>query len=144
MKRLARWHRGGFQESLDTTVEVHGLRDVIEMFSQGWPTDYVKNIRIRDEKILDDRLPKEWNGAEYMVVADICNYKAQCLGYANFYSDDASDNGKPIRLIELGHHLANKEDFEKVINNHLSLFPNDELVNVTEINVTVYGIFKCG
>lgn len=85
METLFRFHRGGFAESLETTVFVTGL-DAIKTYIKEKEPFYpiLKNIRIEKEPYVDDRLPKEWGSIEYMVVADFCGQKRQCIGYTNF------------------------------------------------------------
>lgn len=80
---LFRSHRGSLSESLSTTVEVKGLADLIEHVKKEMP--WAENIKIRDRKIRDNRLPPEWNNTSYYVVADFDGYKEQCIGMTNFF-----------------------------------------------------------
>lgn len=86
METLFRFYRGCIAESLETTVFVTGLSAIKKYINDTNPILYasLSNIRIRKEPYLDDRLPKEWGGVEYMVVADFKGYKGQCIGYTNF------------------------------------------------------------
>lgn len=80
---LFRSHRGSLSESLSTTIEVKGLTDLIEYIKKEIP--WAENIKIRDRKIRDNRLPPEWNNTSYYVVADFDGYKEQCIGMTNFF-----------------------------------------------------------
>lgn len=86
MEKLFRFHRGLLDESLETTTFVTGLPAIKAFISENAPLLYhsIKNIRIKHEPYVDDRLPKEWGCIEYMVVADFDGYKGQCIGYTNF------------------------------------------------------------
>ena len=86
METLFRFHRGLLEDSLKTTVFVTGLQGIKAYISYIDSILYhsIKKIRIKKEPITDSRLPKEWGGIEYMVVADIDGCKGQCIGYTNF------------------------------------------------------------
>lgn len=85
METLFRFHRGSLAESLETTVFVTGL-DAIKTYIKEKEPFYpiLKNIRIKKEPYVDDRLPKEWGIVEYEVVADFIGQKGQCIGFTNF------------------------------------------------------------
>lgn len=88
MKKLFRFHRGSLADSLATTIEVSGAYDlmakIIAEYDKFAPPGYLKNIRTSDEPIKDDRLPEEWNGLSFYVLADIPGYEGQCIGMSNF------------------------------------------------------------
>lgn len=86
MEKLFRFHRGLLSDSLETTVFVTGLSAIRKYINDTDPILYssLKNLRIRKEHYVDERLPKEWGKIEYMVVADFDGYKGQCIGYTNF------------------------------------------------------------
>ena len=86
METLFRFHRGLLADSLETTAFVTGLPAIRKYINDTDPIFYasLSNIRIKKEPITDDRLPKEWDSVEYMVVADFDGYKGQCIGYTNF------------------------------------------------------------
>lgn len=86
MEKLFRFHRGGLAESLETTVFVTGLPAIRKYINDTDPILYasLSNIRIRKEPITDNRLPKEWGGVEYKVVADCKGYNGICIGFTNF------------------------------------------------------------
>ena len=86
METLFRFHRGLLSDSLETTTFVTGLPAIKAYISECDPVLYhsIRNIRIKPEPYMDERLPKEWGSIEYMVVADFDGYKGQCIGYTNF------------------------------------------------------------
>lgn len=86
METIFRFHIGLLADSLETTIFVTGLEAIKTYIKESAPILYhsIKNIRIRKEPYMDDRLPKEWGSIEYMVVADFDGYKGQCIGFANF------------------------------------------------------------
>lgn len=87
-RRLFRWHRFGLSESLDSTVEVHSLSQMISFILKDFPADnYLHNIRISTDHLNDsDRCGKEWEERHY-VLADFEEYTGQCIGYCNFIAD---------------------------------------------------------
>lgn len=90
MKKLFRFHRGTLADSLATTIEVSGLAELIKKIKADYDKFvpvYLSNIRIDPEPHKDDRLPKEWNGVSYYVVADFDGYKGQCISMSNFYEE---------------------------------------------------------
>ena len=58
LKKLFRLHRGGLDESLATTIEVNGIGDIEKYVNT--PFSCYSNLRIVQEDICDQRLPKEW------------------------------------------------------------------------------------
>ena len=90
MKKLFRSHRGMLADSLKTTIEVSGLSELREKITDSivWAdSNYVKNIRIKNEVYNDSRLPAEWGGISYYVLADFDGYVGQCIGMCNFYEE---------------------------------------------------------
>lgn len=91
MKKLFRFHRGSLADSLATTIEVEGLLDLVEKINSEYdtfaPSGYLQNILIDPTPHKDNRLPKEWNGMSYYVVADFEGYEHQCIGMSNFYEE---------------------------------------------------------
>ena len=85
METLFRFHRGSLVESLETTVFVTGLPAIRKYIKDTDPILYalLSNICIKKEPITDNRLPKEWGGVEYMVVADFDGHKGQCIGFTS-------------------------------------------------------------
>lgn len=89
MKHLFRFHRGGLQESLDTTVEVQDVRE-IELLVRKALDDENATVFINDTPIDDDRLPSEWNRTEYMVMVNHTRWGQYPVGYTNVPSPDYS------------------------------------------------------
>lgn len=88
MKKLFRLHRGGFAESLATTTEVTGLSDMkAKLRSMLLCPVFYNNIRIDKMPLADPRLPKEWEGVSYYILADFDGYRGQCIGMCNFYEE---------------------------------------------------------
>lgn len=85
--KLFRFDRRTLVESLDTTITVNGLNDIKWIVENAMPESAPKNIRILNAPIHDPRLPLEWSGVNYHVVADIEGQKAQCVGMSNFYDE---------------------------------------------------------
>lgn len=85
--RLFRFDRRTLVESLDTTMTVSGLNDIKWIVENAMPEAAPQNIRILNAPIHDPRLPLEWSGVNYHVVADIEGQKAQCVGMSNFYDE---------------------------------------------------------
>lgn len=88
MKKLFRYHRGSLSDSLATTLEVHGIDEIRKIVNScTLCSGYFNNIRIEREPHADSRLPKEWGGISYYVVADFDGYIGQCIGMCNFYEE---------------------------------------------------------
>ncbi len=90
MKKLFRFHRGTLADSLATTIEVSGLAELVEKVKASWDRhypNYLSNIRIDPTPHKDCRLPEEWRGVSYYVVADFEGYEGQCVGMSNFYEE---------------------------------------------------------
>ena len=85
-KKLFREHRRLLEESLETTIEVGGLSDIVEHLKKQMP--WAANVKILDRKLTDHRLPSEWGKTTYYVVADFKGYTEQGRGMCNFYEDD--------------------------------------------------------
>ena len=88
--KLYRESRQLLFDSLETTVEVKNLEEIRNLIQNHWNKihlGYLNNIRIKKECIFDDRLPPEWNGISFYVIADFPDYKGQCIGYCNFYEE---------------------------------------------------------
>lgn len=86
-RKVFRFHRGTLTDSLATTVQVSGLDDIKKTITEveKYPEGYLSNIHIKDTLITDSRLPEEWGGQQYFVVADFNGFIAQCIGMCNFY-----------------------------------------------------------
>lgn len=86
--RLFRWHRFGLSESLESTVEVHSLSQMISFILKDFPADnYLHNIRIGPVNFTYSNLyGKEWEECHH-VLADFEGYTGQCIGYCNFIAD---------------------------------------------------------
>lgn len=82
--KLFRHHRGSLADSLKTTIEVQGLDDMRQYLTDYW-NGYLSNIRIQGRDLKDHRLPAEWNGVSYYVVADFADGGWGCIGMTNFY-----------------------------------------------------------
>lgn len=87
MKKLFRFHRGSLADSLATTIEVTGLAELRKRIEADFPQGYLRNIRIKNRLIRDLRLPEEWGGTSYYVVADFDGYEGSCIGMSNFYEE---------------------------------------------------------
>lgn len=86
--KLFREHRRLLVDSLETTVEVKDIADMRNKIQAKWNEicpNYLSNIRIEKHKYKDPRLPKDWGGVSYYVVADFEGYKGQCIGMCNFF-----------------------------------------------------------
>lgn len=87
MIKQFRQHRGSLIESLKTSVKVNGIEDIRKHLD----TSILKNIKIKNEKIIDERqldLGRDnWGNIVYKVVADFGEYKEQCVGFCNFYEE---------------------------------------------------------
>lgn len=82
-QKLFRLNQPLLVDALETTVAVDGLADItqiLDMLKMG-----CSNVRIIDEPIKDPRLPSEWGGVNYRVLADTETEKGQCVGMSNFY-----------------------------------------------------------
>jgi len=87
MKKLFRFHRGLLADSLATTIEVSGLAELQKKIEAQYPQGYISNIHIDPTPHKDSRLPEEWGGVSYYVVADFEGYEEQCFGMSNFYEE---------------------------------------------------------
>lgn len=87
MKKLFRWHRGGLDESLATTVEVGSFADIERMITgendQGFPAGYFSNVRAKYAGADSARCGKDWEST-YYVVADCQAHESTVLGMCNF------------------------------------------------------------
>jgi len=90
MKKLFRFHRGSLTDSLATTIVVSGLAELTEKVNAEWDfaANCLSNIRIDPTPYKDSRLPEEWGGVSYYVVADFDDYEGQCFGMSNFYEEN--------------------------------------------------------
>ena len=94
MNKLFRWHRGGLIESLETTIEVTDLDHIKSLVTYNIDSLNIKKsaadkIKIDNNPIYDDRLPADWTGVEYLVVAELESQDNELpkripLGYCNF------------------------------------------------------------
>lgn len=87
MRKLFRWHRGGFEESLATTTEVTSFDDIVKIVKEFEESlgivGYYSNLDAHFVADDSKRLGEEWRET-YYVIADSQGCKAQCLGYCNF------------------------------------------------------------
>lgn len=82
-QKLFRLNEPLLVNSLGTTVAVDnlaGITQILDMLKMG-----CSNVRIIDKPIKDTRLPLEWGGVNYRVVADTETEKGKCVGMSNFY-----------------------------------------------------------
>ena len=87
-KKYFRYHRGGFEESMKTMVEVNGLDDIRRIVEDdALIKGYYKNIRIGDGLVDHRCAPYGWGDTSYYVLADFGGYTGQCIGMANFRED---------------------------------------------------------
>ena len=91
MRKLFRWHRGGLEESLATTVEVGSFLDIERMITgendQGFPAGYFFNVRAKYCGDDSARCGEEWK-ATYYVVADCQAHESAVLGMCNFSEEN--------------------------------------------------------
>lgn len=90
MKKLFRFHKGTLSESLATTINVSGLTEIRERIADSiaWSdASFFKNIRIQNQAHSDPRLPAEWGGISYYILADFDGCTGQCVGMCNFYEE---------------------------------------------------------
>lgn len=85
MKKIFRYHRGSLADSLATAIEVSCIADLRHILAKEMP--WAHNVCIDPRVIEDKRLPNEWNGVCYYVVADFDGYRGQCIGMCNFYEE---------------------------------------------------------
>ena len=87
MRKLFRWHRGGLEESLATTVEVGSFSDIERMITgennQGFPMGYFSNVRTKYVGDDSTRCGNEWKET-YYVIADCQAHECGVLGMCNF------------------------------------------------------------
>lgn len=87
MIKQFRQHRGSLVDSIKTSVKVNGLEDIRKHLD----TSLLKNIKIKNEHIIDERQSDiggdNWGNIVYKVVADFGEYKEQCIGFCNFYEE---------------------------------------------------------
>ena len=87
MRKLFRWHRGGLEESLATTVEVQNFSDIERMITgennQGFPAGYFSNVRAKYCGDDSNRCGREWKET-YYVLADSRAHEDGVLGMCNF------------------------------------------------------------
>lgn len=87
MRKLFRWHRGGLEESLATTVEVGSFSDIERMITgeneQGFPVGYFSNVRTKYVGDDSARGGNEWKET-YYVIADCQAHECGVLGMCNF------------------------------------------------------------
>ena len=87
MRKLFRWHRGGLEESLATTVEVRGFSAIERMITgendQGFPAGYFSNVRAMYVGDDSARCGDEWRES-YYVIADCQAHESAVLGMCNF------------------------------------------------------------
>ena len=90
MRKLFRWHRGGLEESLATTVEVSSFSEVEAMITgengQGFPEGYFSNVRTSFCGHDSARCGEEWDDT-YYVIADTKKYKDCVVGMCNFSAE---------------------------------------------------------
>ena len=86
MTKLFREHRGGLEESLSTTIECpNGIADIVAHYKNDkLMCEYVMSISISDGVIRDSRLPEEWGGISFNVMAKCSDGNTVCLGQSNF------------------------------------------------------------
>lgn len=84
-KKYFRFHRGLFEDSMSTMVEVNGIDDIKSIIKKDFVfKDLYKNIRI-GEGVVDERcVPYGWGNMVYYVLADFDNCTGQCIGMTNF------------------------------------------------------------
>lgn len=85
MEKLYREHRGGFKESIETTISIPN-KEFLE--------DHIKNIYellfepydkiLIGEPSIDKRLPPEWGDTQYMVYIQKKSGSKYPIGYTNF------------------------------------------------------------
>ena len=81
--KLYRKHRSSLSESLKTTVVVEGLDEIRSIIQKEIPN--LDNIQINEQCMNDSRLPLDWGGKCFYVIADSQEYKGICIGFCNFY-----------------------------------------------------------
>lgn len=83
LNKQFRFHRGSLADSLATTITVNGVEDVSQKILDTGNYHGLSDIHIEDAFIGDFRLPSNWGGGEYRVVADMDGSKV-CIGFTNF------------------------------------------------------------
>lgn len=84
--KLYRHHRDMLKDSLATTCEVSGIEELRQYLTHYW-SGHVSDILILKRKIEDWRLPKEWGGVSYEVIAEFADGGWGCIGMTNFYEE---------------------------------------------------------
>lgn len=119
MKQLFRFHKGGLQESLNTTIEVKDFFDLTKIVRHELDDNYAC-VSISKDPIIDTRLPNDWNNAEYMVnVSTYNDGNTYPIGYTNVpsldYSESVSthhvDNNKETMIKELIEQYRNETSY---------------------------------
>ena len=91
MRKLFRWHRGGLEDSLATTVEVVSFLDIERMITgdnaQGFPAGYFFNVRAKYCGDDSSRCGEEWKST-YYVIADCQAHEGSVLGMCNFSEEN--------------------------------------------------------
>lgn len=85
MKKIFRFHRHLFDESIKTMREVKDLSEMKCVIITEMP--FVTNIHISRTKFNDPRTPEEWGGTTHYILADFDGYESQCIGMCNFYEE---------------------------------------------------------
>lgn len=76
-------------DSLHYAQEVDSLQDMANKalaHLNRFGFEYFRNVRIDKDIIKDNRLPPEWGGISYLVIADIPD-GIYPIGYCNFYEE---------------------------------------------------------
>lgn len=82
VKKVFRDHRGGLQESLNTTIYCpNGIDDIKQHLED---RRYIVKFRIDEEPCEDDRLPPVWGNKEYRVLGVYTDGSHGVIGWCNF------------------------------------------------------------
>ena len=88
MKKLYRQQNGSLEDSLNTSIEVNNLKDILDyendqVYKDFHYKDYYSNIHTDYIGNDSQRCGNDWKET-YSVLVDFDGYKQQCIGMCNF------------------------------------------------------------
>ena len=88
MVKLYRQQKGSLEDSLNTSIEVNSLKDILDfennnMYEMFGVKNYYSNISAKFMCDDSDRCGGDWKEVYYVLVDGGC-FKQQCIGMCNF------------------------------------------------------------
>jgi len=88
MKKLYRQQNGSLEDSLNTSIEVNSLKDILDyvnkmIYKNLYRKNYCSNISTSFVGDDSTRCGNDWKET-YYVLADFGDYKQLCIGMCNF------------------------------------------------------------